>query len=453
MIVLLSLSACSRDVTDSLAVKSSVPKYTVKIELECIENLLFSKYDIDVYVDKTNVGKLDHGAIRTYSLELEEGTHTLKVTKENSKSVDGTIDFEVSDATTVKYRLACTSNQVKIEIVEDDTSTDMEEPDKNIDNAANTARTVSGFDQSTNQKISFYGFEFYFPAYYDVKSKDSTDSEIEFYPEEETYYSSLEFIAQDINSSQEIFEQKRSSFSNDVKKSLIKNYKEIVDFESSNTTIAGLPGLSVSWKVPDENTGEIIAHCAASWVLNKAGTKLICIIQLYDENDASEYDYVGDYKKVLQYASIDSSYKGEQGNTREPTGSSTPAGKSVIYSTNDFETAKKGNSGVFAYRSTGGTYYNYYIIDFDEGYVYFFSDGNGDAICDRLKIESGDLNDVLIITYHDGDYSWSEGLHFKWKNQPDILILQDSVGFEVKFVTTNLKDALKIREGKTIIDY
>lgn len=127
--------------------------------------------------------------------------------------------------------------------------------------------------------------------------------------------------------------------------------------------------------------------------------------------------------------------------------------KSVSYSTNDRETAKNGNSGVFAYKNIGGTYDIYWIIDFDEGYVYYFTDGNGDASCHRLKIDSGDLNSVLIITYHDGDDVWSYGLHFNWKNQPDTLILQDNNGFETKFVTTNLSKALEIRDSKTIIDY
>lgn len=125
----------------------------------------------------------------------------------------------------------------------------------------------------------------------------------------------------------------------------------------------------------------------------------------------------------------------------------------VSYSTNDQDTAKKGDSGVFSYKSRGGTYDIYYIIDFDEGYVYYFCDGNGDTTCDRLKMDSGDLNDVLIITYHDGSDVWSYGLHFKWKNQPDHLIMQDNDGFEYDFYTTNLSDALSLRKSKTIVDY
>lgn len=125
----------------------------------------------------------------------------------------------------------------------------------------------------------------------------------------------------------------------------------------------------------------------------------------------------------------------------------------VSYSTNDLETAKKGNTGVFSYKSRGGTYDIYWIIDFDEGYVYWFTDGNGDTTCDRLSIESGTLNDVVVITYHDGGSSWSYGLHFKWQNQPDHLIMQDNDGFTYDYYSTNLNSALRIRDSKTIIDY
>ena len=131
----------------------------------------------------------------------------------------------------------------------------------------------------------------------------------------------------------------------------------------------------------------------------------------------------------------------------------TDVSETVSYSTNTKDIVKDGNKGVYSYKSRGGSYDNYYIIDFDEGYVYFFSDGNDDTDCDRLKIDSGDLNDVLTITYHDGSDVWSYGLHFKWKNQPDHLIMQDNDGFDYDFYTTDLRKALDIRNQKTIHDY
>lgn len=136
----------------------------------------------------------------------------------------------------------------------------------------------------------------------------------------------------------------------------------------------------------------------------------------------------------------------------EPENNSS-TGNSVYYSTNTSENVKNGNTGVYAYKSTGGSYDIYWIIDFDNSYVYWFTDGNGDDHCDRLKIESGDLNSVLIITYHDSGTEWSNGLHFKYKNQPSKLIMQDQNGFEYDYSPTSLADALSIRNSKSIIDY
>lgn len=125
----------------------------------------------------------------------------------------------------------------------------------------------------------------------------------------------------------------------------------------------------------------------------------------------------------------------------------------VYYSTNDKNTVKNGNTGVYAYKSKGGSYSIYYIINFDEGCVYYFCHGNGDTICDRVKIDYGDLNSVLVITYHDGNDSWQYGLHFNWKNQPETLIVQDTDGYEDKFYATDLEDALNLLQSKSITDY
>lgn len=74
--------------------------------------------------------------------------------------------------------------------------------------------------------------------------------------------------------------------------------------------------------------------------------------------------------------------------------------------------------------------------------------------CYRLKIDGRDFNSSVIFTYLDSDSSsWSKGLHFKYKNQPDHLILEDQNGFEYDYYTTNLNNALKIRDSTKIIDY
>jgi hypothetical protein len=125
----------------------------------------------------------------------------------------------------------------------------------------------------------------------------------------------------------------------------------------------------------------------------------------------------------------------------------------VYYSTNDYKTAQNGNSGIFSYKNKSGTYDVYWIIDFDHGYVYYFTEGNGESTCDRVKMVSGTLNDRITITWHDGDDQTTWYLHFKYVNSPVTLIVNDHLGFAVEFTTTDLDDALALRATKEIIDY
>lgn len=125
----------------------------------------------------------------------------------------------------------------------------------------------------------------------------------------------------------------------------------------------------------------------------------------------------------------------------------------VFYSTNDYETAKKGNTGVFSYKNKSGSYDVYWIVDFNEGYIYNFTHRNGEDICDKVKIVSGSLNDRITATWHDGGDQWSWYLHFKYENHPETLIVTDHNGFDIEFTTTDLSDALKIRDTKRIKEY
>lgn len=133
------------------------------------------------------------------------------------------------------------------------------------------------------------------------------------------------------------------------------------------------------------------------------------------------------------------------------TSSTTSKTDSVYYSTNNNNTAKNGNTGVYAYKSRGGSYDQYYVIDFNNGRAYAFFDGNGSSEGYQYKIESGSFNDVVILLFDDGYDSWKEGLHFKYVNQPDHLIMQDTNGFEYDFYPTDLDAALKIKGTKSMM--
>ena len=93
---------------------------------------------------------------------------------------------------------------------------------------------------------------------------------------------------------------------------------------------------------------------------------------------------------------VGSSSSGSSSNSSDSNGATTTTAtttkaattkkvETVSYSTNDKKTVEDGNKGLYSYKSSGGTYDNYYLIDFDNGYVYNFSDGNGSSLRAKLQ--------------------------------------------------------------------
>lgn len=149
----------------------------------------------------------------------------------------------------------------------------------------------------------------------------------------------------------------------------------------------------------------------------------------------------------------------QEDDPNRPVEATTPAtqpvseDKSVSYSTNTTDTYKNGNSGIYAYKSIGNSYDNYWIIDFDDGYVYSFTEGLGDNSCSKYAIESGDLNSTLTFSMHSDGTTYQWFAFFKWKNQPDHLVIVDDDNFDYDFYPTNLSDALRLRKQKNITLY
>lgn len=100
----------------------------------------------------------------------------------------------------------------------------------------------------------------------------------------------------------------------------------------------------------------------------------------------------------------------------------------------------------------GGLYDIYLIIDLDQQYVYYFTEGNDSDICEKSKIISGDLNTTLTNIQHEGAKTWNEKFYFKYKEMPYHLIYRDGKNFEWNFYTTNLEEALKIKDKKQIYE-
>lgn len=334
------------------------PEFNTSVEIECVENWVFSKYDVEVYVDDSFEGTITHGASEIYELILTKGNHTIKFVSADDKTLDGAVEIIVSKDESFKYKISCSSTGIEVD-------------------------TISG---SVNQPESTEQ-----PS--DAEESKESDTTI---PDISITISEEDFKGMNYEEAEKKFrEMGFTSF----------------EYETVDTEI-------------------------------EANNDTICYMEITEVFIGDSDFEVGDTFDADSTVTL-YTYKYE-----------APAAPSpVFYSTNDYDTAKNGNSGVFSYRERGSSYDIYWIIDFDEGYVYYFTDGNGESSCDRLKIDSGTLNDKVTITYHDGGDTWSYSLHFKYVDHPETLIMVDQNGFDWEYSTTDLDDALVIRETKNIKDY
>lgn len=94
------------------------PEYAVSLEIECEENLLFSKYDVDVYVDDSMQGTISHGTTETYNLNLTEGLYEIKFVSAEDDEVTGKISIDIHQNESLKYKISCTSSQIDVETIQ-----------------------------------------------------------------------------------------------------------------------------------------------------------------------------------------------------------------------------------------------------------------------------------------------------------------------------------------------
>lgn len=117
-----------------MSVSVDEPEYDVSIEIECVENLLFSKYDVDVYIDDMFEGTIKHGTTEIFELIKNKGSYDIKFVNAEDDSVDAVTQFEVVQDSSCKYKISCSSSQIDVtnlnqqDVVEStDTSSEKEE--------------------------------------------------------------------------------------------------------------------------------------------------------------------------------------------------------------------------------------------------------------------------------------------------------------------------------------
>lgn len=153
-LALLILGACSTDTTaDNSSINTVTEKtYPVSLELESQENLLFSKYDVQVYLDEKPLGTIDHGTTSSFTAELTKGQHHLVLKKDDDPSVDGQVSFEVTGEMDLRYRFESNRKQIILKEIEEEL--EMSSTSSSQESASSSSEDSSSTQLSSNSSSS-----------------------------------------------------------------------------------------------------------------------------------------------------------------------------------------------------------------------------------------------------------------------------------------------------------
>ena len=235
-----------------MSISIDEPEYQVTVEVECVENWIFSKYDVDVYVDDSLEGTLSHGTTDTYSVTLTKGTYTIKFVSAEDDGVTGTVKIDISKDEDIKLKISCYSDKISVETISGTLSNNNENTESSTSESSKITVTMSEDD---------------------FKGMNYKDAEKKF---REMGFTTFEY--------------------------------KTVDTE------------------------------------NESAADTICYIEI-TEFFIGDSDFVKGDKFDADSTITFYSYKYEEPEAPKP----------VFYSTNDYETAKKGNTGVFSYRDRSGS--------------------------------------------------------------------------------------------------
>ncbi len=409
-----SVAAGEEVLAEENIILSCVKRCYLYLDITSENNLVFSKYSITVSLDGTTIGTVDNGGVITYLADVDCGEHNLSFCRSDTSVPNQSKTLTVQKDTTYSCKLSHGGGYIEIK---------NEDIQFNIDKASLEVIDVIDIPLSdAKSKLKSNGFTNIITDPADIAGESSW-----------------------IVTSQSIAPGT----------CIDKNESILLGCVSGNDYFAYYIG---------KNPNECDKMAEGSWykITYKKDSFTTYDLSLLSERGKEDYivssvSYLGGSKELNLYLDY-------IGPTPVPTATSTPmptnnttrtttetTSKSVDYSTNDYETARNGNSGVYSYKMSGSNYDTYLIIDFDEGFVYYFLDCDG--ICDKMKIDSGDLNSRLFFYQDDGENFVLYAVNFAYERRPEHLKYHDEDGFISDFYSTNLDRALALRDTKEIYDY
>lgn len=279
-------------------------------------------------------------------------------------------------------------------------------------------RKKSGFNSKTNQVIVWCGVQFSFPSYFDVLMEDSTDLWTTYYPHEENYYASLMFQSADLLDVEGLMDPQsffNASLPNVIEATFYSGefFTDITIIKSEKIEIAGLPGWTVEHVgSPDEKGEYSIGSYAIAY--SPEAEKVFFVSCVYDSIDQSRYDYLGDYRKILETARL----------------MEVSSKEAIIIP------SKTKSDYDFAYARKFSDYSIYMLFDNESKTVRSFSTSDKGVLVGSMK---GDLKSGITIQYkYDGQ--WEEVFRQKPGSQTEAILIDDD-GFDWAFEQVPVEEA------------
>lgn len=155
-----------------MSVSVDEPEYDVSIEIECVENLLFSTYDVDVYIDDMFEGTIEHGATETFEVTMKKGTYEVRFENAEDDEVTGTVTIDIQKDETLKYKISCTSSKISVDtIVGTSGNSDDESSSANDEEGDNAEETTPPETEAPKITVTMSEDDFIGMLYTDAEAK------------------------------------------------------------------------------------------------------------------------------------------------------------------------------------------------------------------------------------------------------------------------------------------
>lgn len=92
-------------------------KCAVTMQIDFVQNLLFSKYDVVLNMDGVSQGTLKHGEDKEFKFTVDPGEHNFIFQKDGESDINGSAVLDVKGDTDISLKISCHNDKVDVETV------------------------------------------------------------------------------------------------------------------------------------------------------------------------------------------------------------------------------------------------------------------------------------------------------------------------------------------------